>query len=165
MKPFQLPRATPTAPIKTDWTERLTECGLNASRVSVSVLQALERSDTALSHADLLRQFSADQATNPVDKVTLYRVLERLCRVGLVQAAPTTNRAQRYLLAERVQPCQFECDVCHKAVSLAVNAEISAVFDSLSEQLRAQGLTHLHMTLNAHGQCAQCKPEPHAKRL
>ena len=165
MKPFQLSRASAATPTQTDWAASLTEHGLNASHVSVSVLQALERSDAALSHADLFGQYLAEQATNPPDKVTLYRVLERLCRVGLVHAAPTMNRARRYLLAERVQPCQFECDVCHKAVSLTVNAETNALFANLSERLSAQGLTHLHTTLTAHGRCAQCKPEPISKRL
>ena len=165
MKSFQLSRAYPATPTQTDWAARITERGLNASRVSVTLLQALERSDAALSHADLFGQFLAEQPTNPPDKVTLYRVLERLCRVGLVHAAPTMNRARRYLLAERVQPCQFECDVCHKAVSLSASAETNALFANLNERLSAQGLTHLHTTLTAHGRCAQCKPERLTKQL
>lgn len=158
-------RASPAPPTRENWTKRLSERGLNASRFTVTVLQVLEQSDSAMSHADLFLRLSNDPKTAAPDKVTLYRVLERLRRAGLTRVASNMNRSRRYLLTERVQPCLFECDVCHAAMALPMNAETRATLATLGERLRAQGLTHLHTTLTAHGRCRQCTPATPAKLL
>ena len=67
------------------WVELLHGKGLRATAATKLVLSTLQASTEPLNHEELeQRLVAADGASNKPDRVTLYRILERLCQKGLL---------------------------------------------------------------------------------
>jgi Fur family ferric uptake transcriptional regulator len=92
--------------------ELLKAAGLNFTKTQILVLQELFKDDKPLSREDLLQKLSEYHP----DKVTIYRILEKLCKTGLVHRAYIQKRAWNYELAHHCDETQchphFTCNNC-----------------------------------------------------
>jgi Fur family transcriptional regulator, ferric uptake regulator len=102
-----VPRKKTLSP--TDWPSRLKEAGLRSTALSVSVLRTLEAHGRSYSHDELAQELTAEGRAEKVDRVTLYRILDRL---------RGADRAWRHTLAEPAASGYFECGQCHEITAL-----------------------------------------------
>ena len=110
-------------------------------------------------HAQLAERL-ADEG-EPVNAVTLYRLLERLVAAGvLVKRTAADERAWRFH-APGAAPATgplFECDACHTQFPLAEDdASARAVAAAVRRTLARQGHQAARVDLAVHGTCADCR--------
>jgi Fur family ferric uptake transcriptional regulator len=132
----------------------------------------LAHADTSYTHAQLL---SALQGAGPddgvtLDRVTLYRLIDRLTQVGLLLCRVDANRVRRYqAMPESVKAMpHFECQTCHRdsplTGALQVNAlDLEAAAQNALQALKALGYEGLSLDLAVRGVCADCASAAHAK--
>ena len=101
----------------------------------------LDNADTSYTHAQLQTALDADAPQNePLDRVTLYRLIDRLTQVGLLLCRVDSQRVRRYqAMPASVQSMpHFECQSCHRDSPLAGALRARGVCaDCASEQGRA----------------------------
>lgn len=153
---------------------RLAKVGLRRTRALRLVLHVLARDKAwSPSHAELEAVLA--QAGEAPNRVTLYRLLDRLVAAGVLQRhVDESGRMWRYQWAagaagaghaattdpKEVVP-RFECDACHRQFRLT---EASQPTQAVAEQL-LQTLAHLghhgeRVDLSIHGTCAVCVEPP-----
>jgi Fur family transcriptional regulator, ferric uptake regulator len=138
----------------------LVQAGLRRTRATVSVV-TLFLQDPAWSptHADI------DQALEgmgvQVNRVTLYRLLERLAQAGLLERHPDADaRGWRFFLADPATGSatpRFECDACHRQFRVtAASRATRAATERLLRTLATLGHQGARVDLSIHGTCAGC---------
>lgn len=140
-----------------DWKPILRSLGLRATPSTLSTLQCLEHMSQAISHDDLVHQLGE---MSP-DRVTLYRILERLVQVGLVQRYTDSSRVQRFALTQRASVGLFECDSCHQVIPIEQDPTLEAAIEMVKSHLSDQGMTDREITLSSHGICSDCNRSRH----
>lgn len=157
---------------QTDVDGGLLHAGLRRTRAARAVL-GLFVADGALSltHADVESALGLQGLS--VNRVTLYRLLDRLATAGLLsRQADQGARTWRFSLAPEalgvgagelgVVP-RFECDACHRQFHLAeASPPTQAVAEQLLKTLATLGHQGQRVDLSVHGTCAVCvePPEP-----
>ncbi|MGB7988029.1 MAG: Fur family transcriptional regulator [Candidatus Methylophosphatis roskildensis] len=136
-----------------DLAELARACGVRATPARLHVLGALRDASRALSHHDIEAALSAQ----PLDRVTLYRVLDWAVAAGLVLRSTDDNRTYRYSLAARHDPhaahAHFSCDDCGRVFCLDDIAPAPAM---------PAGFHADRVDLAVHGRCAACSDDaPH----
>lgn len=140
----------------TNWAHQLKAQGLRATPAAQAVLAELQRTGSSLSHEELLSRLAAQLGANTPDRVTLYRVLERLVGSGLVTSLATTSRARRFSLRRQAALAQFECNRCHRITALSPDAQLQSALELIQQRLRGMGVTALHHAIATQGVCADC---------
>ena len=144
-----------------DWTERLHRSGLRLTAATRSVL-TLFASDPGWgpSHAEVLDRLHQDGVD--INRVTLYRLLDRLAACGLLERhADATGRVWRFAWigeqsAGSLNP-RFECDACHRLVALEPSqTQAQEMAQTLQNALAAMGHHAARLDLTVHGTCAGC---------
>lgn len=147
--------------------------GLRRTSAARLVLKwLLARPDTSYTHAQLQAALSADdvadtmsanQAGTALDRVTLYRLIDRLTQVGLLLCRVDANRVRRYqaMPASVHALPHFECQSCHRDSPLAAALQASAGdFDHAAqaaiEALKALGYQDMSMDFAVRGVCIEC---------
>ena len=152
-----MPRHTTPAAAETgsasdpDWAEYLRANGLRATRASIAVMKALDAAELPLSHAEI------EALTAPIDRVTLYRVLDRLAATSLVNRIDSSDRAGRYVAAQARANSYFECTRCHRVMPLPEDAALPALLSHLRRQLEKQGLESTQTVFRVQGTCGDCR--------
>lgn len=125
----------------------------------------LAHPDTSYTHAQLL---AALQAAEPehglsLDRVTLYRLIDRLTQVSLLLCRVDANRVRRYqAMPESVKAMpHFECQTCHRdsplTGELQGNAlDLEAAAQNALQTLKSLGYKGLSLDLAVRGVCAEC---------
>ena len=157
---FALPTPMPRPPIRpaattdpasdADWAEYLRANGLRGTRAAIAVLKALEAAALPLSHDEL------ETRTAPIDRVTLYRVLDRLVATGLAQRIESSERAGRYVAVQARADSYFECTTCHRVMALPADPALPQLLSHLRRQLEKQGLESTQTVFRVQGTCADC---------
>ena len=142
--------------VPVDWSHALHARGLRATRASLQVLDALQATHQAMTHDDLQAHLQGSFASDAPDKVTVYRILERLCEAGVLKKVAGTDRARRYALQTLEARSAFECDHCHELTSLGQDPQIQKAMALINERLAANGMQAQETSLSAHGTCADC---------
>ncbi len=141
-------------------------------RVLALFLQDLQWSPT---HAEVQEKLEQEQAPPgqpappPVNRVTLYRLLDRLSDCGILERHPDVHaRSWRFTVrplsahgaqAPAMLP-RFECDACHRQFRLNEASEPTRdVADQLLKSLQALGHHGERIDLAIHGTCSGCSPE------
>lgn len=152
----------------------LMRAGLRRTRATRAVLQLfLADSSWAATHGDV--EVAVHAQGLDVNRVTLYRLLDRLAATGLlVRHADDVARTWRYALAPElfdglagdaggVVP-RFECDACHRQFRLTeASPPTQAVADQLLRTLADLGHHGQRVDLSIHGTCNVCvDPVPSA---
>lgn len=139
------------------WTELLHGKGLRATAATKLVLSTLQASAEPLSHDELAQRLvAADGASNKPDRVTLYRILERLCQTGLLRKVSHTDRSWRFTLNKNDEAGTFECDQCHELTPLEQDDQLSEAMQLIGNYLKVKGQEAKPSFLSAHGVCAKC---------
>jgi Fur family ferric uptake transcriptional regulator len=127
----------------------------------------LAHPDTSYTHAQLQVALQADDlgdsAAAALDRVTLYRLIDRLTQVGLLLCRVDTKRVRRYqaMPASVHALPHFECQSCHRDQPLqgalqgnALDLEVAA--QHALQALKALGYEGLSLDLAVRGVCADC---------
>ena len=135
----------------------------------------LAHTDTSYTHAQLLvaLQGAGPEGGLALDRVTLYRLIDRLTQVSLLLCRVDANRVRRYqAMPESVKAMpHFECQTCHRDSplhgSLQANAlDLEAAAAGALQALKALGYQDVSLDLAVRGVCADCasaaaeRPEP-----
>lgn len=98
-----------------------------------------------------------------LDRVTLYRLIDRLSQVGLLLCRVDAKRVRRYqAMPESVKAMpHFECQSCHRDSplqgTLQGNAlDLEAAAQNALQALKALGYQGLSLDLAVRGVCADC---------
>ncbi len=155
---------TPAETNANDWMDCLRSHGLRATTASLAVVRCLSRSDQPLTHAELgLAVEEAD--ARAVERVTLYRVLERLIAAGLVLRYPGPDGTARFGMPKAQAIGHFECNRCHRIIELSKAVVPPKVLEHLSRQLQGQGIASGELSLAITGTCSQCSAAGHAEPM
>ena len=133
--------------------------GMRATRAT-RALAALysARPDAALSEAEVESALAAAGAG--VNKVTVYRLLDRCAAAGLLHKQVDAARVTRYTRApqgnEGAAP-RFECDDCHRQFRLSQgSAKVQTALQHMLQALATAGHESLAVDIAVHGRCAEC---------
>ena len=118
--------------------------------------------DTGYTHAQLQLAMQGDEGV-PLDRVTLYRLVDRLTQAGLLLCRVDANRVRRYQAmptSVHATP-HFECQSCHRdsplAGALQAHAQdLEKAAQTAIEALKALGYTGLSTDFAVRGVCADC---------
>lgn len=149
----------------------LAQSGLRRTRATRAVLQLFVADATrSVTHAELETELVAQGMV--VNRVTLYRLLDRLVATGLLSRhADDVARTWRYALASRVSAGpqarkgevvpRFECDACHRQFHLAeASPPTQAVAEQLLQTLASLGHHGQRVDMSIHGTCNVCVDPP-----
>lgn len=137
--------------------------GLRRTQTARQVLAfLLARPDTSFTHAQLQSALQEDDEA-ALDRVTLYRLVDRLTQVGLLLCRVDAQRVRRYqAMPSSVHAIpHFECQSCHQERPLAGALKASAKDLEKAAQtaitaLQALGYKGLSMDVAVRGVCADC---------
>ena len=122
----------------------------------------LAHPETSYTHAQLRVALQGD-TTEPLDRVTLYRLIDRLAQVGLLLCRVDAKRVRRYqaMPASVHATPHFECQSCHRDGPLvgalqASSRDLERAAQTAIEALRALGYTGLSMDVAVRGVCMDC---------
>lgn len=141
----------------------LTQAGLRRTKATRSVLQLFVADGSwSATHADVEAALQAQGLD--VNRVTLYRLLDRLASTGLLSRhADDAARTWRYALpadatgADKGVVPRFECDACHRQFRLTqASPPTQAVADELLKALATLGHHGQRVDLSIHGTCNVC---------
>ena len=159
------PTRLPTDPIDA----LLSAHGLRRTSAARLVLGwLLANPDTSYTHAQLQAALGGGaDASAVLDRVTLYRLIDRLTQVGLLLCRVDASRTRRYqaMPASVHAIPHFECQSCHRdsplagALSGALNAsaqDLERAAQTALEALKALGYQGMCMDFAVRGVCADC---------
>ena len=113
------------------------------------ILNLIEQSDKALSHSEIQQHLSG-----LCDRVTIYRVLDRLYEEGLIHKTSTIDGVVKYAACIKCTPekhyhshLHFNCESCHKVICLV---DVKPIF-KLSEDYTVR-----EMNFMLSGICPEC---------
>ena len=122
----------------------------------------LSHPDTSYTHAQLQAALT-DDSSAALDRVTLYRLIDRLTQVGLLLCRVDVQRVRRYqaMPASVHAMPHFECQSCHRdsPLSGALKAngnDLERAAQTALEALKALGYQGLSMDFAVRGVCADC---------
>ena len=136
--------------------------GLRRTEAARRVLRwLLAHPNTSYTHPQL--QAALQDDTHSLDRVTLYRLMDRLTQVGLLLCRVDAKRVRRYQAmpaSVKAMP-HFECQSCHRDSPLVGALHANAVDLELAAQnalqaLQALGYQGLTLDLAVRGVCADC---------
>jgi len=141
----------------TDWPSRLREAGLRSTALTVAVLEQLEHAGQPRSHEELARDLVLATGGAKVDRVTLYRILDRLGTAGLLSRIQGSDRVWRHAIAQRQNTAgYFECDHCHNISALPEDPELADVLARMERRLSRRGVHSTNSAITIHGTCRDC---------
>jgi len=127
----------------------------------------LANADTSYTHAQLQTALDGDAPhSEPLDRVTLYRLIDRLTQVGLLLCRVDSQRVRRYqaMPASVHAMPHFECQSCHRDSPLASalktrGDDLERAAQNALHALRALGYQDMQMDFAVRGVCADCASE------
>ena len=133
--------------------------GMRATRATRALAQLYAaRPEAALSEAEVEQALAAAGA--PVNKVTVYRLLDRFAAAGLLRKQVDAGRVTRYALApqgEEGAAPRFECDDCHRQFRLSQDsAKVQTALKQVLQALTSAGHESLAVDIAVRGRCSGC---------
>jgi Fur family transcriptional regulator, ferric uptake regulator len=123
-----------------------------ATRALAALYEA--RPDAALSEPEVEAALAA--AGVEVNKVTVYRMLDRFAAAGLLHKQVDAGRVTRYALAPQGEE-RCECDDCHRQFRLSQgSAKVQKALQQVLQALATAGHESLAVDVAVHGRCADC---------
>ena len=137
--------------------------GMRSTRATRAVLALWTRhADALLSEAEVEVALHAQGVK--VNRVTVYRLLDRLAQAGLLRRTVDAARVARYgrctqgATQEAGAAAHFECADCHSAFRLGgeVAEPLRAALSQLRQALEASGLQGRAIDVSVTGLCRDC---------
>ena len=143
---------------------RLEGAGLRRTLATRAVLGLfLARPRGRLTHAQA--QAALNARGLDLNRVTLYRLLDRLATCGVLRREADEQRIWRFSLASTAPAddggteSRFECDACHRRFEFSTASDSTrAVTQHLFQALARLGHQGTRLELSIHGTCATCVP-------
>ena len=161
----------PSNPLATSSDDLLVAHGLrrtNAARMVVDWLRA--HADTRWTHAQL-QEALGRESNITLDRVTLYRLLDRLSEVGLLRCKVDAERVRHYQAIMEDVPAapHFECNNCHRDLPLEgqmdkTNSELAQAALNAILALKTLGQQNISVDLALRGICGDCAPVKEPQR-
>lgn len=136
----------------------LASAGLRRTPATLALARLFMRGgNVMLAHAQIEQALVAEGLA--VNRVTVYRLLDRFVAAGLLGRTVDAQRVSRFALAtqEGNAAPRFECDDCHRQFRLA---DGSKKLDDAARQvlraLEAAGHEGHSIDVSIHGRCAGC---------
>jgi Fur family ferric uptake transcriptional regulator len=134
--------------------------GMRATRAVQALLSLLPMQPPAGWTEALVEVALHDQGI-PVNRVTVYRVLDRLTQAGLLQRTVNAQRITHYFVVDATAPtasAHLECTACHQHITLDPGAgAVQAALHALREALvQSTGVHKPMLDVAVQGECAQC---------
>jgi Fur family transcriptional regulator, ferric uptake regulator len=154
------PRSRETVAVPAEIQQRLERAGLRRTLATRAVLGLfLANPQRELNHAQVFASLAARGLD--INRVTLYRLLDRLVACGVLQRhADDDARTWHFCLTPAEAPGQdtrFECDNCHGEFRVSEAREpISAASRELLRCLANLGHAGHRVEVAVHGTCASC---------
>jgi len=151
-----------TVAVPAELQARLEQAGLRRTLATRAVLGLfLANPQGSITHAQTQQSLTARGLD--INRVTLYRLLDRLAACGVLQRhADDGARTWRFSLADAPQDGvvpRFECDACHRQFRLTEAGEPTRqVASDLFRTLASLGHQGQRVDLSIHGTCAACIP-------
>lgn len=141
--------------------ERLRHLGARITQPRVQVLACLMASEQPLTHQAVLERMTA--TSEPVDRVTVYRILDWLVEQQLAFKHAGEDRVYRFSLTEHIeaeahahrQHGHFECMCCHRTYCL--EGPVAQVDEHDHATHVPAGFAVEHIELILKGRCPQCR--------
>ena len=152
--------STTTAALRVD----ALPAGMRATRATKALLALVAaQPDMQWSAADVqarLQKMGVD-----VNRVTTYRLLDRLAAAGKLVKSVDSERLTRYSVPTHAEALhvRYECTDCHQVQALdesadnAPNAQMAQAMAQYLQSLQGQGLAPEETELRLQGLCADCK--------
>ena len=128
-----------------------------------AALQSQDHGDAEPNEALIPAAAQAQLPDHPLDRVTLYRLVDRLTLAGLLLCRVDAQRVRRYqaMPASVHAAPHFECQSCHQdsplADALRGNAQdLERAAQTALDTLKALGYQGLHTDFAVRGVCATC---------
>jgi Fur family transcriptional regulator, ferric uptake regulator len=122
----------------------------------------LSHADTSFTHAQLQNAI-VGEAKEHLDRVTLYRLIDRLTQVGLLLCRVDSSRVRRYqAMPSSVHAIpHFECQTCHRdsPLDIALNVDAASLEKAARTaltSLQALGYQDLSLDFSVRGVCLDC---------
>ena len=146
-------QATPGRQVQARARAMIREIGARLTGPRLRVLSELLRADQALTHLDLQRR--VEEGAEPIDRVTLYRVLDWLADNRLAHRVAGPDRVFRFSAQSTETPHgHFRCVQCGRMYCLGASAELErSVLATLPN-----GFTEQRVEVTVSGLCADCAP-------
>ena len=122
--------------------------GIPPTPLRLAVLELLISSKRSLTPEEILNCISSKM---PINKVTVYRILERLVKSGLARQL-SVGRPFRYEIAEKAHP-HLICSICGKIECLEL-LEFSSIIFSLC---KIYDIDSEEVEIYIKGKCKDCK--------
>ena len=155
------------ASLPSDLAVTLRRCGLRLTPATRAVLQLFaSQPGWSATHAEVHERLR--QQHLPINRVTLYRLLDRLGGCGvLTRFHHDDERAWRFAWADgrtaEDWSTRFECDTCHRHFPLKEAAEPTrAATEQMLAVLETMGHRGQRVDVAIHGTCAGCDTPDHA---
>ncbi|MDO9403841.1 MAG: Fur family transcriptional regulator [Polaromonas sp.] len=159
--------AKPVAPGTDPIDALLSAHGLRRTSAARLVLGwLLAHPETSYTHAQLQAALGTEEAGAEgvaLDRVTLYRLIDRLTQVGLLLCRVDASRVRRYqAMPTSVHAIpHFECQSCHRDSPLSGALQASATdleraAQTALEALKALGYQGMSMDFAVRGVCVDC---------
>lgn len=133
-----------------DATAKIRAVGQRATPARVRVLALLGGTPQGLTHQEIETAL-ARSGEGPMDRVTLYRVLDSLVSGGLVLRQADESRTFRFSAAQQTEDhaahAHFRCDECGRVFCLAAPPPAPAL---------PAGFRLSRMSLDLRGECSDC---------
>lgn len=135
--------------------------GMRATRAVQVLLSVLPAQQPAQGWTQALAEAALQAQGVQVNRVTVYRALDRLAEAGLLQRSVDAQRTTRYWVANTLAPApsaHMECKACHQPMELddsaaAVQAALQALRQAVAQTAGVHNPT-LDVTVQA--ECAHC---------
>lgn len=145
-------RTSPPADVATDAVDNavaqlIRTTGARATPARIRVLRLLREAPTALAHNEI----ELSLAPSPLDRVTLYRVLDWLVESGLAHKSADNQRVFRFSAAspgEHKAHVHFHCEHCGGVFCVDASPPPAPVLP--------EGFTVSRLDLDLRGCCARC---------
>jgi Fur family transcriptional regulator, ferric uptake regulator len=142
--------APPSRADRRDAEAAIRATGARLTQGRVKVLEVLQRAGRALTHNEIEREVTE---TSPLDRVTVYRVLDWLTREQIAHKVPGDDRVWRFTIAGQKQAHQhahFQCTDCSQVICL--EEDVAA---SIKPRLPT-GYRSVGVEVTVKGQCRDC---------
>jgi Fur family ferric uptake transcriptional regulator len=142
------------------WTEhaeaRLAAAGHKRGGARRAVLELLEHQSCALTALEIEDALRVAGAGRSVSRASVYRILDQLEQVGLVQRVETGQAMVRYeRVSEHHHHHHLVCDECGLVMPFS-DAALERAIDELSAHVPLQVSEH---EIVLHGACSDCRGE------
>lgn len=135
--------------------------GMRATRATQALLALLPQQPAGgWSHAAL--EVALQQQGHSVNRVTIYRVLERLCTSGVLRKHVDAQRTTRFELSQLQTEATsaVACTDCSQPLALGHDAaQVQSALQALQQALaHSTGAPQLQLAVGVHGACLHCSP-------